>query len=215
VTLQGADKGDTDTVLETLRETVHNLAAVDNDADAKRALGDDTLRQAVMDKGYHSNESLLLLDAVELRAYVSEPKRGKRRWKDKAYEQQLVYGNRRRIQGEHGKALLRRRGEFVERSFAHMYETGGMRRTHLKGRENILKRLLIHAGGFNLALVMRKLLGFGKPRRLQDVYAGAYISANGCWKLLIAAKNAMQALTKTWSQPKNTGTRLFESYRAA
>ena len=158
---------------------------------------------------------MLLLDAVELRAYVSEPKRGKRRWKDKAHEQQLVYGNRRRIQGEHGKALLRRRGEFVERSFAHMYETGGMRRTHLKGRENILKRLLIHAGGFNLALVMRKLLGFGKPRRLQDVYAGAYIPTDGCWKLLIAAKSAMQALTKTWSQPKNIGPRLFESYRAA
>jgi hypothetical protein len=52
---------------------------------------------------------------------------------------------------------------------AHMYETGGMRRVHLKGRNNILKRLLVHAGGFNLAMVMRKLVGVGKPRRLQGL----------------------------------------------
>jgi len=52
---------------------------------------------------------------------------------------------------------------------AHLYETGGMRRVHLKGRNNILKRLLVHAGGFNLALVMRKLVGVGKPRRLQGL----------------------------------------------
>src|SRR5260370_187095 len=54
---------------------------------------------------------------------------------------------------------------------AHMYETGGMRRLHLKGRDNILKRLLVHAGGFNLALIMRKLVGVGKPRRLQGACA--------------------------------------------
>ena len=215
VTLQGADQGDTYTVLETLRETVHNLAAVSEDTDARRALGDDTLRQAVMDKGYHSNESLLLLDAVDLRAYVSEPKRGKRRWKDKAYEQHLVYANRRRIQGEHGKALLRRRGEFVERSFAHMYETGGMRRTHLKGHENILKRLLIHAGGFNLALVMRKLTGIGKPRRLQDVYAKAYICADRCLQLLIVARNVIRALVLHRRQPRTCEDLFGGIYQAA
>ena len=59
----------------------------------------------------------------------------------------------------------------TERSMAHMYETGGMRRVHLKGRQNILKRLLVHAGGFNLALIMRKLVGVGKPRRLQGAFA--------------------------------------------
>src|SRR5271156_4341637 len=76
--------------------------------------------------------------------------------------------NRRRIRGSRGRRLLRQRGERIERSFAHLYDTGGMRRTHLHGQTNILKRLLIHAGGFNLGLVMRHLLGSGTPRGLQD-----------------------------------------------
>ena len=63
--------------------------------------------------------------------------------------------------------MTRRRGETIERSFAHLYDTGGMRRTHLRGHTNILKRLLIHAGGFNLGLVMRHLIGIGTPRGLQ------------------------------------------------
>ena len=77
-----------------------------------------------------------------------------------------MYANRRRIQGARGKRLLRMRAENVERSFAHCYDTGGMRRTHLRGRENILKRLLIHVGGFNLALALRSKLGAGTPRGL-------------------------------------------------
>ena len=75
-----------------------------------------------------------------------------------------MYQNRRRVRGEYGKSLLRRRGELVERSFAHCYETGGLRRCRLRGRENILKRQLIHAGAFNLSLVLRRLLGVGTPR---------------------------------------------------
>jgi hypothetical protein len=62
---------------------------------------------------------------------------------------------------------MRQRGERIERSFAHLYDTGGMRRTHLRGHENILKRLLIHAGGFNLGLLIRSMLGVGTPRGLQ------------------------------------------------
>ena len=77
-----------------------------------------------------------------------------------------MYANRRRGRGEYGKSLLRRRGELVERSFAHCYETGGMRRCHLRGHENILKRQLIHVGAFNLSLILRKLLGAGTPREL-------------------------------------------------
>jgi transposase len=86
----------------------------------------------------------------------------------KSAERAAVYANRRRIRGERGKRLLRKRGELVERSFAHCYETGGMRRTHLRGHPNILKRLLLHVAGFNLGLVMRQLTGIGKPRRVQD-----------------------------------------------
>jgi hypothetical protein len=82
-----------------------------------------------------------------------------------------VYGNRRRIHGEHGKQLLRSRGEFLERSFAHAYETGGMWRVYLRGRENVYKRVLIHLGGFNLSLVMRQWLGKGTPRGWQGFSA--------------------------------------------
>src|SRR5260370_25174454 len=107
---------------------------------------------------------------------MSEANRGERNWKEKTEAQAAVYCNRRRIRGEHGKELLRRRGELVERSFAHAYETGGMRRVHLRGRENILKRVLIHLGGFNLALVMRQLLGKGTPRGLHGLSADAVLA---------------------------------------
>lgn len=81
--------------------------------------------------------------------------------------QRAVYANRRRDRGERGKRLQRMRGERVERSFAHLYETGRMRRTHLRGQSNILKRLLIHAGAFNLGRLLRHLVGIGTPRALQ------------------------------------------------
>jgi len=74
-----------------------------------------------------------------------------------------------RVRGGYGKSLLRRRGELVERSFAHCYETGGMRRTHLRGHENILKRQLVHVGAFNLSLILRQLLGAGTPRQWKDL----------------------------------------------
>jgi hypothetical protein len=78
-----------------------------------------------------------------------------------------VYASRRRIRGARGKRLLRRRGELLERPCAHLYETGGLRRTHVRGHTNVLKRLLIHASAFNLGLWMRKLFGIGTPRALQ------------------------------------------------
>ena len=77
--------------------------------------------------------------------------------------EEAVYGNRRRVRGAHGKRLMRRRGEYIERSFAHLYETGAMRRTHLRGRDNIRKRILIHTSAFNLSLVVRGLFEVGRP----------------------------------------------------
>jgi hypothetical protein len=104
-----------------------------------------------------------------VRSYIPEKRqKGQRRWQGKAEEQQATYDNRRRVQGDYGKRLLKRRGELVERSFAHCYETGGMRRCHLRGRENILKRQLAHVSSFNLSLVMRQLLGAGTPRELKN-----------------------------------------------
>jgi transposase len=119
---------------------------------------------------------LVKLAEWEVRSYCSEPERGRRSWKGKAEEQAAVYANRRRIRGERGKRLLRQRGEKIERSFAHLYETGGMRRVHLRRHPNILKRLLVHVAAFNLGLVMRKVLGKGTPRGLQD-YGAALLLA--------------------------------------
>ena len=127
------------------------------------------IEEVVTDKGYHSGAVLKRMESYEVKTYIPEKQQsGNRHWEGKAEEQEAVYRNRRRVQGEHGKKLLRRRGELVERSFAHCYETGGMRRTHLRGHENILKRQLIHVGAFNLSLILRVLLGSGKPREWKN-----------------------------------------------
>jgi transposase len=169
VTLQPADQGDTDTVYETWVAATEQLREVADDPKTAEKIDPQRMKELVDDKGYHSNQVLVDMEDLGIRTYTSEPRRpGRRDWAGKARERAAVYANRRRIRGERGKRLMRRRGELVERSFAHAYETGGMRRTHLRGHENILKRLLIHVGGFNLGLVMRKLFGIGKPRRVQD-----------------------------------------------
>jgi transposase len=163
VTIQGADQGDTQTLPETLAEAVEQLDQV-TDADGEPvALADEI----VADKGCHSRAVVLELTTLGFRTYISEPDRGEQSWIDQAAARDAVYGNRRRIRGDRGKRLLRRRGERVERSFAHTYDTGGMRRTHLRGSANILKRVLVHVSGFNLGLVMRRWLGVGTPRGLQ------------------------------------------------
>jgi len=159
VTVQDADDGDTETSRATLITAAEQIEAVLPDGDG--------LQEVVGDKGYHSNQSLIDLEAVGVRSYISEPDRGRRSWKEKPDAQAAVYRNRRRIRGPRGLRLLRLRGERLERPFAHLYETGGMRRVYLRGHTNILKRLLIHTGGFNLGLLMRQLIGVGTPRGLQ------------------------------------------------
>ena len=159
VTVQDADDGDTTTSIETLIEAAEQVEAVRPDGDG--------IEEVVGDKGYHSNQSLVDLEAVGVRSYISEPDRGRRNWKKNPEARDAVYRNRRRIRGARGQRLLRLRGERLERPFAHLYETGGMRRVHLRGHTNILKRLLIHTGGFNLGLLMRQLIGVGTPRGLQ------------------------------------------------
>jgi transposase len=135
---------------------------------ASTAVGTPTaLAELVADRGYHSNQTLIDLHALSVRSYIAEPDRGRRSWAKVPEAQAPVYGNRRRVSGDRGRRLMRRRGQYVERSFAHVYDTGGMRRTHLRGHENILKRLLVHAGAFNLGLLMRKTFGRGTPRGLQ------------------------------------------------
>jgi len=159
VTVQDADKGDTHTSIETLIEAAEQIEAVVADSEGPKEL--------VADKGYHSNQALVALEAVGVRSYISEPDRGRRNWKDNPEARNAVYRNRRRIRGARGKRLMRQRGERLERPFAHMYESGGMRRVHLRGHKNILKRILLHAGALNLGLLMRTLFGVGTPRGLQ------------------------------------------------
>ncbi|HLJ29290.1 MAG TPA: transposase [Candidatus Angelobacter sp.] len=127
------------------------------------------IEEVATDKGYHSSAAVKRVKGYGVRSYMPEKQqKGRRRWVGQAEEQQAVYQNRRRVQGEYGKSLLRKRGELVERSFAHCYETGGMRRTHLRGHQNILKRQLIHIGAFNLSLILRGVLGAGTPRERKN-----------------------------------------------
>ena len=132
MTVQDADDGDTTTSIETLIEAAEQVEAVRPDGEG--------IEEVVGDKGYHSNQSLVDLEAVGVRSYISEPDRGRRNWKKNPTARDAVYRNRRRIRGPRGLRLLRLRGERLERPFAHLYETGGMRRVHLRGHTNIRKR---------------------------------------------------------------------------
>ena len=168
VTVQDASKGDTATLAETLTMAAEQVEAVQPAGKG--------VAEVVADKGYHSDATLAALDEVGVRSYLPEPDRGRRRWRDKktgelsaekAAAQRALYGNRRRVRGGRGRRLQRKRGELVERPFAHQYETGGLRRVWVRGREQVRKRVLIQAAGFNLGLLLRNLFRVGTPRSLQ------------------------------------------------
>ena len=132
------------------------------------------IEDVVGDKRYHSNDALVDLTALGLRSSRSEPDGGRGRWKGQPSARDAVYANRRRIRGERGRRLLRCRGELLERPVAHLYETGGMRRVHLRGHPNIRKRLLVHVAGCNLGLLPRHLRGVDTPRSLQGRTAALF-----------------------------------------
>ena len=162
VTVQPADRGDTASYAETLDAA---------QMEASKAYPDG-IEEVVMDKGYHSGAVLVDLAERHLRSYVPEPERGRRRWAGKPQEQRCVYANRRRVRAARSKRLQKLRGELCERSFAHCYETGAMRRLHLRGSDNVLKRVLVHAAAFNIGLLLRKLSGWGKPRTASGPWNG-------------------------------------------
>jgi len=203
VTLQPADAGDTTTWRETVEEACTQLHAVIADPVTHGHVHDKPVEELVEDKGYHSNETMADYQEIGIRSYVSEPDRGRRDWEGKEKERDAVYANRRRVRGARGKCLLRRRGEFLERSFAHCYETGAMRRTHLRGHENILKRLLVHVAGFNLSLVLRRAFGVGTPRGLQGLRAPLL----GLLGTLRSALYRLRHHLRRWgTDPAETGT---------
>ena len=176
VTLQAADLGDTTTMGVTLQEAQSNA----------RLINERGVEEVVADKGYHSGAVLVDLHAAGARSYIPEPDRGRRNWKDKQQQQAQVYGNRRRMSGRRGKDLQKLRSERMERSFAHMYASGAMRRTHLRQHPNILKRLLFHAVGFNLALLLRECFGIGKPRTFQGARSDLILFLRLFWVVLFA-----------------------------
>jgi Transposase DDE domain len=181
LTLQPANEGDTTTIQQTLEEA----------QSAAREINELGVEEVVADKGYHSGAVLKDMHDQEVRSYIAEPERGRRKWQGegKPEEQKRTYANGRRVRGERNKRLQKLRSELTERSFAHLYETGGMRRVHLHGRKNILKRLLVHGAAFNLSLILRKVLGLGKPRRLQ----GLCLPPFTLLRLMFARSGAMRS----------------------
>jgi transposase len=167
-TIQPGAAGDTATIQETMTATVESVATLRRDPALKM---EGALAEWVMDKGYHSNDVVATIADLGKRSYISEPNRGRRKWRGDTDTRDAVYANRRRMKGQRGRWLMRRRGEMLERPFAHCLETGGLRRVFLRGRENIEKRYQIHVAAFNIGLLMRSIFGKGTPRGLQGLAA--------------------------------------------
>jgi transposase len=183
ITTQGGAVGDTTSVQQTLPAAGYAVAEQIATATAQGhyKVHEQGMCEVVTDKGYHSGPSLLAMRELGVRSYVSVPQQPLRNWKGKAEEQAAVYANRRRVDGDRGKRLLRRRGEFLERPFAHQYETGALRRVHVRGRSNVAKRVLLQAAAFNLALILRSITKAGTPRGLADLKIKLFLAV---WCLL-------------------------------
>jgi transposase len=175
VTTHGGAAADTATVQETVIEAgiaVAELVA-EKTPEGRFEVHPLGVEEVVADKGYHSNEVAVGLKEMGVRSYVAEPDRGTRKWEGKEDAKAAVYANRRRIRGERGKRLQRQRGERLERNFAHQFDTGGLDRLYVRGKENVHKKFLIQAAACNLALLMRSKHGAGKPRAAHDNAAEA------------------------------------------
>jgi len=218
VTTHGGAAADTTTVTETVIEAGVAVAELLNmePAEGQSGVHPEGVQEVVADKGYHSNDVLVELTALEVRSYIAEPDRGPRNWEDREKEKQAVYDNRRRIRGNRGKRLQRQRGERIERNFAHQFDTGGLDRLYVRGRDNVHKKFVIQAAACNLALLMRSLYGAGKPRAAHE----------GVIELFFELWALMKALDALWvPQSANLGGRShllcrskcsrFDSWRTA
>ncbi|HET6250213.1 MAG TPA: transposase [Tepidisphaeraceae bacterium] len=197
--------GDTATLADTLLLATENLAALKDDPRVTDKVSDDFASEAVLDKGYHSKQTLLDLEEAGTRSYASEPARAPQKWDGQADAQAAVYANRRRIEGNRGKKLLRGRGEKLERTFAHCYETGAMRHLYLRGRENIAKRVLIHAAGCNIGIMMRVKYGLRKPRSQSR---GGFALFFALYRLLMGSMGLFRAILNGASKIPD-GSRIF------
>jgi hypothetical protein len=179
--IHSANRADTDTLVDSVMQAELNVDA----ANERAGLNRQRIEEVAADKGYHAARTLELADALSLRTYIPEPKRKHRsRWRDKPEGfRTAVLNNRRRTGREKSRKLQRLRSERVERSFAHVCETGGARRTWLRGLVDVTKRYLITVAAHNLGRVLRELFGMGKPRALQ-----------GGWGLSARREGVLQAL---------------------
>jgi transposase len=193
VTTHGGAAADTATITETVIDAAIAVADLiaEKTPEGEYEVHPDGVQEVVADKGYHSNEVALDLAAMEVRTYIAEPDRGPRNWNGKAAERAAVYGNRRRIQGDRGKRLQRQRGERIERNFAHQFDTGGLDRLYVRGKENVHKKFLIQAAACNLALLMRSTYGSGKPRAAHDAVVDAILT-------ILAGIKAIEDLFTPW-----------------
>jgi transposase len=160
-----ANQADTATLVDSLLTAQVNLTAAGSDAE---------IQEAAADKGYHAVDTLEFCDFLKIRSYIPEPKRPhplKVSDKPEAH-QRAIKNSRSRMKRAKGKSLQRRRSEVVERTFAHICETGGSRRSYLRGLENVSKRYQLAAAAHNLGRILRQLTGVGKPRSLQGVRKG-------------------------------------------
>ena len=188
-----ADRPDGDTLLESVGSACRNLGEAGVEAE---------IQELVADKGYHKNETLADSTDCGLRTYIPEPERnGRRRWTDKPPEQEQAFrANRRRVRGRRSKRLQKLRSERVERSFAHVCETGGTRRTWLCGLEKVRKRYKMVVAAHNLSLLMRSLFGIGKPRCLQGPSAALRAVFGRAARLAEALRRVLSG-TETFQSP--------------
>jgi transposase len=223
-----ASEGDTTTMWGTLEKAAESLQEVREDAQVVEncqasGVADPSqlhIQATVQDKGYHSAQTLVNLEELDIRGYIAEPDRGRQRWtaRDaqeqelKRQAQQAVYRNRRRRRGAHSKRLHRRRGEYVERAFEHVLDDGGMRRVWLKGREKIAKRYLIHTAAFNLGLILRKWTGYGTPRGWVDAARAATLACAG-WLRTVARRSGLW--DRLWAPSADQAVRVPETALAA
>lgn len=194
VTIQPGATGDTTSVYSTLAAATENVVALLEDPAVAEKISEEACGEFVADKGYHSNETISALADIGTRSYISEPRRGRRQWHGEIGTRDAVYANRRRMNGERGKALMRRRGEYLERPFAHCLESGGMRRVHLRRCENIAKRYLVHVAACNLGLLMRTLFGNGTPRGMRSRVEAVWTLAAACARVMAAARTLVLPL---------------------
>jgi transposase len=195
--IRPADHADHDTLVDSVIEAKINLNEAGSDAQ---------IEEVAADKGYHADATLELAADLGLRTYVPEPKhKYDRVWADKpAAYQRAVVNNRRRMARAKGKRLGRLRSERVERSFAHVCDTGGARRSWLRGLEDVTKRYRLAAAAHNLARIMRLLFGIGKPRVLQDL-------ASLVWLMHLAIAAFWRVLTTAVRRLSFDGRRFFTS----